>query len=149
MDTIIVSFLDHYKNVQKNKSIIRERPFSNSDCEQIGKSFSLSAKKYGMIVQTCFEDVNLVEYGFKQGVCLSKELALKITNKNFPQWKARDCGCAEMVDIGAYNTCKHFCSYCYANYDEKKVNENWLNHHPDSSLLIGRLSEQDVIKVRK
>ena len=68
------------------------------------------------------------------------------------EWKARkglSCHCVEMVDIGVYNTCKHFCKYCYANYDEKKVISNSLMHNPKSSLLIGELSSDDVIKIRR
>ena len=53
-----------------------------------------------------------------------------------------------MVDIGVYNSCKHFCKYCYANYDENKVNINYLNHDVNSSLLIGQIKDSDIIKVR-
>jgi DNA repair photolyase len=70
----------------------------------------------------------------------------------FKTWKARgegNCKCVEMVDIGVYNTCKHFCKYCYANFDEKKVIENMKKHNSKSSLLIGELEKDDVIKVRK
>ena len=101
-----------------------------------------------MTVQTCFENRNLTEYGFKAGECLSKELAYKLTGKKYPKWKARKCNCAEMVDIGVYNSCGHFCKYCYANYDEDKVNHNFKNHNPNSSLLIGNLESDDIIKER-
>ncbi|MCI9233876.1 MAG: DUF1848 domain-containing protein [Bacilli bacterium] len=149
--TIIVSFIDDYKNVRRNKGILNIRPFTKSDYEEIGVSFSKSASKYGMSVQTCFEEYNLVEYGFLKGECLSHELAFKLTKKTYRSWKARKgnkCHCVEMVDIGVYNTCKHFCKYCYANYDEKKVHQNCKEHDPNSTMLIGKLEKKDLIKRR-
>lgn len=147
---MIVSFIDPYKNTSKNKKIIQDRMFQEKDYERIGISFSQIASKYGMTVQTCFEKENLVKYGFTAGECLSKELAIRLTGKEkHKTWKARSCGCIEMVDIGVYNTCSHFCKYCYANYDEEKVLKNKDKHDPFSSLLIGSLEEDDIIKVRK
>lgn len=148
---IIVSFLDDYKNVRKNNKILNYRELNENDYQTIGLNFSRIAKKYNMIVQTCFEERNLSEYGFKIGDCLSKELAFKLTGKKYPKWKARKegkCNCVAMVDIGEYNTCSHFCKYCYANYDERKVKENRLRHDPNSSLLIGTLKDDDIIKER-
>ena len=104
-----------------------------------------------MTIQTCFEERNLIEYGFIKGECLSHELAYKLTGKTYKTWKARKgkkCECVEMVDIGYYNSCKHFCKYCYANYDERKVKNNFLKHNPNSSLLIGELESDDIIKER-
>ena len=149
---IIVSFIDDYKNVRKNKMILGYREFNEEDYKEIGTSFSESAKKYNMTVQTCFEDRNLTEYGFKKGDCLSHEVAFKLTGKIYKNWTARKgkkCSCVQMVDIGVYNSCKHFCRYCYANFDENKVNNNFKNHNPNSSLLIGEIEKDDVIKVRK
>ena len=149
----IVSFIDDYKNVRNNYKFLRLKEFKESDYEAIGKSFSKSAKNNGMTVQTCFEERNLVEYGFIQADCLGKELAERLTGKTkFKKWKARSggkCNCVEMADIGAYNTCKHFCKYCYANYDEKIVAQNNKLHDVNSSLLIGKLAEDDIIKRRK
>lgn len=62
--------------------------------------------------------------------------------------KRKKCNCVQLVDIGVYNSCKHFCKYCYANYDEKQVNTNFNNHDPNSSLLISTLKKDDIIKER-
>ena len=151
VNRIIVSFMDESKNVRNNKNILKYREFIEDDYKEIGESFSRSAKDNGMIVQTCFEDRNLVEYGFVNGECLSHELAYKMTGKNYPNWRARKeqkCNCVQMVDIGVYNSCRHFCKYCYANYDEKQVRNNVEKHNPMSSLLIGELDDDDIIKER-
>ena len=149
--TIIVSFLDECQNVRRNRHILKYRTFQEKDYRIIGKMFSESAKKNRIVVQTCFEERNLCEYGFNKGECLSHELAFKLTGNLYKTWKARKgklCQCVEMVDIGQYNACKHFCKYCYANYDEKKVLENMQKHHPESSLLIGEITSDDIIKKR-
>lgn len=150
VEHIIVSSVDDYKNVRKNMNILNIKPFTENDYKQIGINFSQSAKKHKMTVQTCFEENDLTEYGFIKQECLTKEIAQNLTGKTkFKKWNARKCNCIEMVDIGAYNTCLHLCKYCYANYDEKNIKNNIKNHNPNSSLLIGELEEDDIIKVRK
>ena len=150
---IIISFMDDYKNVRKNDYIIKSKQITDLDYEIIGKNFSKIAECYNMTIQTCSEERNLVEYGFQKKDCISHELAFKLTGKtNFKSWKARknkNCKCIEMVDIGMYNTCKHYCKYCYANYDEKYIEKNVKLHDKNSSLLIGYLKEDDIIKIRK
>ena len=145
---IIISFLDIYKNVINNKLVYKE--LNDSDYEKIGINFSNSAKKNNMTVQTCAEKNNFIKYGFKKDECLSFNLVYKKTGKTrLKKWKERSCNCVEMVDIGAYNTCVHYCKYCYANYDQDKVKNNILKHDKNSSLLIGKLGELDIIKIRK
>ncbi len=149
---IIVSFIDDYKNVRNNMNVLNYHEISKTEYKEIGLSFSKIAKEHNMTVQTCFEDENLVEYGFIKRDCLSHELAFKLTGKTYKNWSARKeqkCQCVQMVDIGEYNSCKHFCKYCYANYDEKKVDSNLLNHDDNSSLLVGQIENDDIIKVRR
>ena len=150
---VLISFIDDYKNVRSNYNVLKYKELDENDYKTIGKNFSNSAKKHGMVVHTCFEDRDLVEYGFIKDDCLSKQLAFKLTGKEYKEeWKARKerkCHCVQMADIGVYNSCKHFCKYCYANFDEKKVNDNFAKHNPKSSLLIGELEPDDVIKERK
>ena len=152
VNKIIVSFMDEYKNVRSNKNILKYRTFTREDYKKIGEAFSKSAMDNGMSVQTCFEDEDLTEYGFVKGECLSHELAYILTGKKFKSSnvrKEKKCECVQMVDIGDYNSCMHMCKYCYANYDEKAVSSNFERHDDNSSLLIGSIQSDDVIKVRK
>lgn len=151
INKIIISFIDEYKNVKRNKNIIKYKKFTQEDYKEIGISFSKIASNHNITVQTCFEEENLIKYGFIKGDCLSHEYAYKLTGKSYKNWTARKekkCNCVQMVDIGAYNSCMHLCKYCYANFDEKKLESNIKNHNPHSSLLIGWLQEDDIIKER-
>ena len=152
VNKIIVSFMDEYKNVRSNKNILKYRAFTSEDYKKIGEAFSKSARDNWMSVQTCFEDNDLTQYGFIKGECLSRELAYILTGKKFKSSnvrKEKKCECVQMVDIGDYNSCMHMCKYCYANYDEKVVSSNFKRHNDNSSLLIGIIQGDDVIKGRK
>lgn len=146
---IIISFIDDYKNVRHHNNELKLIQPTKDDFKKIGINFSEIAKKYNMSVQTCFEEESLIEYGFTNDVCISRKLAFELTGKiNYKLWSARNCGCIEMVDIGSYNTCKHYCKYCYANYDEDRIHKNIETHDVNSSFLIGNHEPNDIIKER-
>lgn len=46
------------------------------------------------------------------------------------------CGCMVSKDIGMYDTCCHFCIYCYANASRMVVKQNKARHRDDGEGLV-------------
>ncbi|MDE5777912.1 MAG: DUF1848 domain-containing protein [Lachnospiraceae bacterium] len=150
--TCVISFIDLYAKTRRNFPGIRE--VSQNDQIALAKGFVEIGRKYGMAIRSCGEGTFLSEYGVDVSGCMTKQVIEHAIGEALDQLKLKtpareECRCLLGNDIGMYNTCGHGCLYCYANYDRKTVEQNMRLHNPNSPLLIGELSEDDVIKETK
>lgn len=143
----IISFIDLYKKVVRN--FPKVKVVEKEERITLGKEFARIGKKYGITIKTCAECNELEAFGVECSGCMTSSVFEKAIDctLNVPNVKGArsECGCLLNCDIGAYNTCGHLCRYCYANYDVKTVVDNMKKHNPNSPLLIGELSPDDVV----
>lgn len=145
----VISFIDLYEKTRRNFPEVKE--VLPEDRLRIGKSFSEIAASHGMKLHTCLEGEDLACFGIDTSGCMTRrvleeaigeELTVPASAEN-----SRDgCRCLLGGDIGAYNTCRHFCRYCYANYDRETVMRNSRMHDPYSPLLVGHVLASDEIR---
>lgn len=147
-NTCIISFIDLYKKVIQNFS--QARMVNRDERLKIGKVFADIGKKYDITIKACAEGDELAPYGVDCDGCLTQsvyETALN-TKLNMPKRKGqrKECACFFGNDIGMYDTCRHFCRYCYANTNQEAVIRNSKLHNPDSPFLIGSHQPGDIIR---
>lgn len=144
----VVSFIDLYEKTKRNFS--EARMVTSAEQEAIVAAFSETATEYKLQIHLCCENISLIRKNVDADGCMSKAVLEKALGCKLqtPQKKMarKECSCLLGADIGAYNTCGHGCLYCYANYDSTTVAKNRKLHDPASPLLIGNLSENDVVK---
>lgn len=146
-EKIIISFID-----LKNSENLQLEEITDEKAYQIAKAFVSITKKHHMSILTCAEKYDFSDLGFLREGCTSNESLYQLTHvlKKYPRNTKRPlCNCLQTVDISAYNTCLHFCKYCYANYNEQEVKKHYAQHDPNSPLLIGHLHKNDIVKIRK
>lgn len=147
------SFIDFYRNAQKNIAALGPIEFTPEKQEHMAKNIAGIAHSYGLRVDTCAENIDLDKYGIEHARCIDDRLLGKLLGFPLSLKKDRNqrkaCGCVESVDIGAYNTCRSGCRYCYASFNEGAIGANNAMHNPDSPLLIGEVGPEDRITERR
>ena len=137
-EQVVISFIDLFEKTKKNfpevREVVREERLA------LGKAFAETGRRHNMTVRSCLEGVELAQFGVDVSDCMSQAVIEHAIGEKLIVPKSRhilDCECVMGNDIGAYNSCAHFCRYCYANYDKEAVRANMKKHDPDSPFLIG------------
>jgi hypothetical protein len=128
----IISFVDIYKKTERNMNDLSENIIDTPKMIRIAEMISGIAKNYNIKIETCSETIDLSSVGIEHARCIDDRLISKIIGQEINVNKDKNqraiCGCASSIDIGAYNSCKHGCRYCYANFSDNRVTSNVLNH---------------------
>ncbi|MCM1308722.1 MAG: DUF1848 domain-containing protein [Butyrivibrio sp.] len=148
----IISFLDLYRNIKNNIKPLHIYPPDEERQYELMAGFARTAQKYGICLDTCAEEKDFGGLGVRRAHCIDRERLEKIggfeLNIDADRNQRKLCGCAMAVDIGAYNTCRNGCVYCYANHSRASLERNHSRHNPKSPLLFGELNEGDTVKER-
>ncbi|NLU41004.1 MAG: DUF1848 domain-containing protein [Firmicutes bacterium] len=149
-ERLTISFLDFYSKIKgRIQKTERDRQIRlwdlvdghhGDDLDRLCRAISEISCQNRLEVVTCCEKVDLGRYGIRHGSCIDARLIKRLigTDKDFTKdpGQRSDCLCAISVDMGAYNTCRNGCTYCYANLGEKAVARNVSRHLASSPSLL-------------
>jgi len=148
-----VSFLDLYRNTARTIQPLHIQIETHEQQLELLNSFSQIAHQCGIYIDTCAEAIELGDLEVPHACCIDKERLERLGHCQLKVEKDKnqrpECGCVASIDIGAYNTCKNGCLYCYANYSAKAVLNNAEKHNPTSPLLFGEVGDGDNIIERR
>lgn len=168
---LVISFADiaAYRKVQTNLGKLGEgyRELTEAEIHTICHGLTQLRQRTGLEIGTCAEDIDLSRYGIAHNRCVDDDLLARVyphdealmsfigrtptdqsdlfasaptpAKKDPGQRKA--CGCIVSKDIGAYNTCPHLCTYCYANASQESVLRKFALRNPESELMLEDVGE--------
>lgn len=141
-----ISIVDMYKKTMKNVQASGIKLSPNLEAAlHITKEIKLIADALNIEIYSCAEDFDLSPSGIFPGKCIDDQIINSISDRNVSNRKDRGqrekCGCVQSIDIGAYNTCLHGCSYCYATYNHDKAVSRFEEHKTNSPFQIFRIEE--------
>lgn len=152
-EKVVISFIDLYSKTQRNAEGLDIRELTKEEMTQLAGKMARIASKYNLVMETCAEQIDLHEAGIRHGSCIDKKLIERLAGCRLTAQKDKNqrekCGCVESIDVGTYNTCLNGCKYCYANFSNRRVENNVKLYNRDSALLCGNISSDDRITERK
>lgn len=130
------SFVDYYGKTRRNLAAIgglhAAEPDPESRAELVRRLDAVAAAR-GITLYSCCEDA-LAGGRVQKAHCVESDLLTP--NDGFkPKPTREQCGCVESVDIGAYDTCRFGCAYCYATNSWEAAARRAARHDPAAPAL--------------
>lgn len=143
---VVVSFLDLYSKAKRNIAELNHKGIQlaseneiNALLPQLVPALAAKARLCGMKIQSCAEELDLTSRGIGSGACIDPEylkehFGIAAASKKDPGQRNK-CKCVQSRDIGAYNTCRFGCVYCYATADLQRARLKHKSHDPNALSL--------------
>ena len=151
-DRVVISFVDFYAKMKKNAEKLRIRPITEREMTELAGKMAEAAGQNQMSIEACAEQTDLSGAGVKRGSCIDRSLIEKLTDCRLAGGKDRnqrkECGCMESIEVGAYDTCRNGCLYCYAGSGMERLRAALKQYDVNSPLLCGCVGPEDKITER-
>ena len=143
-ERVIVSLLDMYRKTRRRLAAagveVWEGEKAEREAEPLLRFMRGTAEERGMEIQSCAEGSLFAGAGIPPGACVDAGLVRRIWGISAPGGKDKGqrpaCLCSPSRDIGAWDTCLHGCTYCYAVSSPERAAAAHARHDPASPVLI-------------
>ena len=135
------SFLDLYGKTRRNLVALEKRggprvsdtgPGAKREVASVLRDIAAS---HGITMYGCCEDL-VVGDGIEKAHCVDLDLLAPSAPLRLKAAPTREeCGCVGSVDIGAYDTCRFGCVYCYATNSHEAAVRRARLHEPSDPAL--------------
>lgn len=152
VDAFSFDLVNMYEKTKRNAPTIR-RPTESEQaiiCDEISDLLA----QYDMMSHTC--DPTRVRPNIPYGKCNTILDFAKIKNrKPKPRLSEKTlndcsiCGTIAHRDVGTYNTCQAYCTYCYATENVRLAKQNYKKYDPKSTILCDTITDNNILMTPK